>query len=283
MPVNTECNVGNRVEKNKIRKRNRNYIIIGIVTISALGIYKINDFYKQGVIVAEESNSLNNIEDNYIADSENNYVDNSEKENEIIEKNKLYSNKDVSLENNDYLMLINKKISIDENYIPPDLVIPNVKFRVADDMCREMRLDAANELEDMFNAAKEAGINLIAISGYRSYDYQREVYDKSVVTEGQEYTDNYVAIPGTSEHQTGLVMDLLSEEYLGLDEGFENTKAFKWIMENMTNYGFILRYPKGKEDITGYDYEPWHLRYVGVDVAREVMDNGLTLEEYLES
>ena len=77
-------------------------------------------------------------------------------------------------------------------------------------------------------------------------------------------------------------MDLLSDEYLSLDEGFENTMAFQWIMDNMTNYGFILRYPKGKEDITGYDYEPWHLRYVGVDVAEEIMSKGITLEEYLE-
>ena len=77
-------------------------------------------------------------------------------------------------------------------------------------------------------------------------------------------------------------MDVLSNEYSSLDEGFENTNAFKWLSENMSNYGFILRYPKGKEEITGYEYEPWHLRYVGVDDAKEITEKGLTLEEYLQ-
>ena len=149
-------------------------------------------------------------------------------------------------------------------------------------MCREMRVDAADAIEKMFADAANDGIDLIGISGYRSYEYQKIVYNRSIAIEGQEYTDHYVAIPGTSEHQTGLVMDLLSSEYLSLDEGFEDTKAFQWISENMSKYGFILRYPKGKESITGYDYEPWHLRYVGVDPAKKIMDKGITLEEYLE-
>ena len=277
MPIETKDKVSNRVKKNKIRKRNRSYIIIGTIVIITFGIYKIDNLCKQQTVagaIIEEKNDLSNSEDNTRSIS-------NTQENNTLENTKVqYDN--IKEESNDYLMLINKNSGINENYIPPDLVIPNVKFRVADDMCREMRLDAANALENMFNDAEEDGINLIAISGYRSYDYQKVVYDRSVATEGQQYTDNYVAIPGTSEHQTGLVMDLLSDEYLSLDEGFENTRAFQWIMENMTKYGFILRYPKGKEDITGYDYEPWHLRYVGVDVAEEIMSKGITLEEYLE-
>lgn len=277
MPIETKDKVGNRIKKNKIRKRNRSYIIIGTIIITTFGIYKIDNLCKQQTVagaIIEEKNGLSNSEDNTRSNS-------NTQENNTSENTKVKSD-NIKEESNDYLMLINKNSGINENYIPPDLVIPNVKFRVADDMCREMRLDAANALENMFNDAKEDGINLIAISGYRSYDYQKVVYDRSVATEGQEYTNNYVAIPGTSEHQTGLVMDLLSDEYLSLDEGFENTMAFQWIMDNMTNYGFILRYPKGKEDITGYDYEPWHLRYVGVDVAEEIMSKGITLEEYLE-
>ena len=277
MPIETKDKVGNRIKKNKIRKRNRSYIIIGTIIITTFGIYKIDNLCKQQTVagaIIEEKTGLSNSEDNTRSSS-------NTQENNTSENTKVKSD-NIKEESNDYLMLINKNSGINENYIPPDLVIPNVKFRVADDMCREMRLDAANALENMFNDAEEDGINLIAISGYRSYDYQKVVYDRSVATEGQEYTNNYVAIPGTSEHQTGLVMDLLSDEYLSLDEGFENTMAFQWIMDNMTNYGFILRYPKGKEDITGYDYEPWHLRYVGVDVAEEIMSKGITLEEYLE-
>lgn len=277
MPIETKDKISNRVKRNKIRKRNISCIIIGTIVITAFGIYKIDDLCKQhtvsGAVIEEKSNLIT---------GEYNARSSGTEENDAVENLNLQSDNSKE-EENDYLMLINKKSGINESYIPPDLVIPNVKFRVADDMCREMRLDAANALENMFNDAKNDGINLIAISGYRSYDYQKVVYDRSVETEGQEYTNNYVAIPGTSEHQTGLVMDLLSDEYLSLDEGFENTMAFKWIMENMSNYGFILRYPKGKESITGYDYEPWHLRYVGVDVAKEIMSNGITLEEYLEN
>ncbi len=274
MPINTMDEVSNRVKRKRIRKRS--YIIIGAIVITTFGIYKIDYSCKQqgvaGAIIensSERSRDLDNIKNDISQEGETAGNTRSQSDN-------------IKLESNDYLMLINKNSGINENYIPPDLVIPNVEFRVADDMCREMRADAANALENMFNDAKEIGINLIAISGYRSYDYQEIVYDSSVATEGQDYTDNYVAIPGTSEHQTGLVMDLLSDEYLSLDEGFENTRAFQWIMENMSNYGFILRYPRGKEDITGYDYEPWHLRYVGVDVAKEIMSKGITLEEYLE-
>lgn len=258
MPISMREEVNNRVTRNRKRK-GRKYIVAGVIIITTFGIYKINYYCKQKEVASV-----------------------------IIEENKYIENEEATIKNsrsasNEYLMLINKVSGINQNYIPPDLVIPNVKFRVADDMCREMRVDAAKALENMFNDAMKEGINLIAISGYRSYEYQQEVYDRSVAIEGQEYTNNYVAVPGTSEHQTGLVMDLLSDEYLSLDEGFENTRAFQWLKENMSNYGFILRYPKGKEDITGYDYEPWHLRYVGVDVAEEIMSKGITLEEYLNS
>ena len=276
MLIKRRDKLSNRVERNNIRKRKRNYIIIGAIFITTIGSYKIYDYCKQQKIAGAIIE--NNNEETY--NLENSKKDNSQ---DINDKENTESKSDNSISNdNNYLMLINKNSGINETYIPPDLVIPNVKFRVADDMCREMRTDAANALENMFNDAKNDGINLIAISGYRSYDYQKVVYDRSVATEGQEYTNNYVAIPGTSEHQTGLVMDLLSDEYSSLDEGFENTMAFQWLMKNMSNYGFILRYPRGKEDITGYDYEPWHLRYVGVNAAKEIMSKGITLEEYLE-
>lgn len=180
-----------------------------------------------------------------------------------------------------YLILVNKHNKISRRHVPNDLTVPYVRFSVADDMARNMRLEAANALENMFNDAERDGMILYGISGYRSYDYQVEVYNNSVATQGQDYTDKYVAIPGTSEHQTGLVMDVASEGYFSIDTNFEESDEFKWLSENMSNYGFIIRYPKGKEDITGYNYEPWHLRYVGVGPAKEISENGLTLEEYL--
>lgn len=183
----------------------------------------------------------------------------------------------------DYLILVNKQNKISHKYVPNDLTVPYVRFSAPDDMAKNMRLEAANALENMFNAAERDGLILYGISGYRSYESQQSVYDNSVATQGQDYTNKYVAIPGTSEHQTGLVMDVASEGYFSLDSNFEESDEFKWLSQNMSNYGFILRYPKGKEDITGYNYEPWHLRYVGVGPAKEITDSGLTLEEYLSN
>lgn len=183
---------------------------------------------------------------------------------------------------NEYLVLANKQNSLGDNYEPSDLVQPNIRLRTASEMTSQVRKEAATAFENMFADAKKDNIYLIGISGYRSHDYQATVYNNSLSTNGAEHTSKYVAKPGHSEHQTGLVMDVLSTEYDSLDIGFENTAAFKWLYHNMSNYGFILRYPKGKENITGYQYEPWHLRYVGKDAAKEIMENQLTLEEYLQ-
>lgn len=180
-----------------------------------------------------------------------------------------------------YLILVNKQNKLNHEYIPNDLTVPYVRFNTSSDMDKNMRIEAANALETMFNDAERDGIILYGVSGYRSYEYQQSVYDNSVATQGQDYTNKYVAVPGTSEHQTGLSIDVASEGYFSLDSNFEESDSFKWLSQNMSNYGFIIRYPKGKEDITGYNYEPWHLRYVGVEPAKQITNNGLTLEEYL--
>lgn len=182
---------------------------------------------------------------------------------------------------NELLILVNRDHGLDVNYVPDDLVVPNIYLNTANNMCAYLREEAARAMEDLFNAAKVDGINLIGISGYRSYDYQVNVYDKSVISEGAEATEKFVAEPGHSEHQTGLSMDILSSEYRSLDEGFENTQSYKWLCDNIAEYGFIIRYPKDKVDITKYDYEPWHLRYVGKEAAKEINEKGITLEEYL--
>lgn len=207
--------------------------------------------------------------------SKNNVQAESESKSEEI--NLVYNNP-----NDEYLVLVNKENSLEENYEPDDLVIPNIPLQTSSDMTAHVRYQVAVELENMFNDAKKSGINLIGISGYRSCDYQTTVYNDAVANDGAISANNYVAHPGHSEHQTGLAIDVLSDEYSNLDEGFENTESFKWLSENISNYGFIIRYPKGKEDITGYSYEPWHLRYVGKNAAKEISDNQLTLEEYLK-
>jgi zinc D-Ala-D-Ala carboxypeptidase len=180
------------------------------------------------------------------------------------------------------IALVNRSNRLDKNFAPKHLTIPNVKFSsYASADVKKMDAEAALALEDLFKAAKAAGITLLAVSGYRDYEYQNMLYRNKVTAAGKKEADKYVAQPGASEHQTGLAMDVLSNEYGSLDEGFANTKAYKWLVENSYKFGFIIRYPKGKEGITGYNYEPWHLRQVGIAAASEITQKHLTLEEYL--
>ncbi len=136
--------------------------------------------------------------------------------------------------------------------------------------------EVQSQLNIMFEAAKQDGINLFITSGFRSYNRQKELYNNYVKRDGKKAADTYSARPGHSEHQTGLAVDLNSTA-----NSFANTPEAKWIAENSYKYGFIVRYPKGKEDITGYIYEPWHVRYLGVEKATEVFESGLCLEEFL--
>ena len=176
------------------------------------------------------------------------------------------------------LILVNKKNTVNEDYIPKNLVKPNILFL---NSCtkEEMQLQskAAYALEELFKGAKEDGIILLGSSGYRSYQSQVNVYQKYYNENGKEYAEQYVAKPGTSEHQTGLAIDVTNESRC-----FDKTsKEAQWLANNAYKYGFILRYPEEKTDITGYNYEPWHIRYVGKRVAKKIYKNNETLEEYL--
>lgn len=168
-------------------------------------------------------------------------------------------------------------------YAPSDLVVPKVSLRHSSGNS-EMRLrqETAGALEEMVAAAKNAGINLRLTSGYRSYQLQISVYNGYVQQYGQAGADNISARPGTSEHQTGLAADL--EPATGkcrLEVCFADLPEGKWLAANSYLYGFIVRYPEGKEGVTGYDYEPWHLRYVGKDLASEMRKQNIqTLEEF---
>ena len=136
--------------------------------------------------------------------------------------------------------------------------------------------EANTALSEMIAAAKSEGINLYQISGFRSYSTQQTLYNNYVARDGKAAADRYSARPGHSEHQTGLAFDLNS-----LEQSFGETAEGKWLAENCWKYGFIIRYPYNKESITGYMYEPWHVRYLGKDVAKQVYESGLCLEEYL--
>lgn len=204
---------------------------------------------------------------------------------EIINNNQEVTDT-INIENKDTsnLILANKENILHEDYVPDNLVELKTAFISNGDLkVNVLTAEAAEALEELFKAASEDKIYLLGVSGYRDFDYQKQLFESEVEVFGNIQANRYVAKPGESEHQTGLAMDILSRDYEILDEGFKNTEAYKWIEENCFNFGFIIRYPENKEAITGYEYEPWHIRYVGVDTATEIMKENITLEEYLKN
>ena len=212
-----------------------------------------------------------------------------------------------------YLLLVNKQSELDVGYVPANLVTLTCATT------RSMQLEArtAQALYAMMAEMNAAGIkDVMVTSAYRSYEYQQDLYDKYLNDErrgisedasrvlGEEYikanyldkkifklsfedalkvVQSYSALPGQSEHQTGLCLDFITSDMGGeLTEAFENTQAFAWLAENAYKFGFILRYPKGMEGITGYTYEPWHYRFVGREAATDIYVGNMTLEQYLQ-
>lgn len=182
-------------------------------------------------------------------------------------------------DNQSILLLVNKENPLSEQYKPDDLVTVNVRFNSSSTAEEKMmRKEAASALEELFAGARKGGIQLYGLNGYRSYDTQKAIYDKACIKNGKSYADKYVAKPGYSEHQTGLAMDVTNRNY---STSFETTKEGKWLARNCYKYGFILRYPYDKQSVTGYNYEPWHIRYVGKSAAEKIFSENITLEEYL--
>lgn len=179
------------------------------------------------------------------------------------------------------LVLASEKSPLPDDFSVEVSKLPNGK---------EFDSRAIDDLKAMLSAAKADGVNLTVVSAYRSYDYQVGLFNRKVnqyKAKGYNDTDAYniaktiVALPGTSEHNLGLAADIVTSSYMTLDDGFEKTEAFTWLSSHCAEYGFILRYPKGKGDITGIIYEPWHYRYVGQAAAKSIMEKGICLEEYL--
>ncbi len=188
-----------------------------------------------------------------------------------------YENYESTDTSKDTLMIVNKHYKIENNYKPDNLVTVLSEHGYPN----KIRADVYEEFKKMYNAAKNDNVSIFIASPYRSYSDQNALYTYYVNTDGKQNADTYSARPGFSEHHTGLAMDLIPEYGLDLDT-FENSDGFKWMQENAYKYGFILRYPKDKEYITGYIYEPWHYRYVGINAATTIKNEGLTFEEYYE-
>ena len=171
-------------------------------------------------------------------------------------------------------MLVNKRRYLADDYKPEDLVKINEKYASSDDMYAS-RL-CVNAFIEMHDAALREGYEIVINSAYRSYQEQQDIVDLYLGLYGQNYVNNYVAKPGFSEHQTGLAFDIGSRKV----NVFANSEEYKWMLENAHKYGFINRFPKKYENITGFRSEPWHFRYVGKDIAKYIYENNITLEEY---
>lgn len=184
----------------------------------------------------------------------------------------------------DQLGLVNKEHALPDDFDPEDLTVPDVRFPFDEDLPKkQLREVAADALEKMFEAGDEEGMDLFAQSGYRPFDRQDAIFASNVEQNGEEEANKYSARPGESEHQTGLTMDITSPEVdYDLNTDFGDTDEGEWVEDHAAEFGFIIRYPEDKEDITEYQYEPWHLRYVGEQAAQEITEKGLSLEEYLD-
>lgn len=226
-----------------------------------IGDYDINQSgeYNLKYVVTDKNNNKTEEEFKLIV-KKNIYIEKISKE-EIGKTSKGYK-----IEKIDGLYYINNILIANKSYDLPANYNPGGLLNIFMENYNKMQKDALN-----------AGVTLNIISGFRSYETQQNLYNRYVSRDGKEAADTYSARPGHSEHQTGLAADINS-----VDQAFENTIEGKWLNDNCYKYGFIIRYPKGKESITGYIFEPWHIRYVG-DIAKSLYNNGdwITLEEYL--
>ena len=175
----------------------------------------------------------------------------------------------------DLLVLVNKYNQLPAGYEQYNLVNMSREYTVNDGKQYLLAGVAYEKYIEMSDAAKKDGLSMKVLSAYRTENYQKNLYNNKVRTTGKVNADNYSARPGHSEHQTGLAVDISSTKGT-----FEYTPEFKWLQKHAHEYGYILRYPKGKEWITGYSYEPWHYRYVGINAAKVIYEEGITYEEY---
>lgn len=229
-------------------------IVVGILVASAIGSLSFND---------TKNNKTNTPESQQQTKTDQSSTDNKSG----------FNKKQFSIDDPSSIWVVtNKKRPLGESFAPSDLTSINNA---------DMRDAAAKAAIDLMQSAKNQGVNLKLISGYRSYQAQKYLYESYVTKDGQAAADTYSARPGFSEHQTGLAADLgNSNGSCDLEICFADTEGGKWLADHAKDFGFVIRYPADKTAITGYQYEPWHIRYVGKDLAAEINSKNQTLEEF---
>ena len=257
-----------------------NVIIITLYIIIFIIVYVIfNHPSKINNINTEFINQIKNYE-SFDQTKINDYYNEYQISNNIIQSlNKInipdyYNYNEIEKTLNCSIPLVNRKYYLSNSFVPNNLVeISNVKKILRDNETMLLNKSAYDAYLKLYYNLIDNGYDIYIFSAYRSYDKQINIYNSSL-------NKSYVAYPGHSEHQTGLAIDISTLD-TGLTIHFENTKEFAYLKDNAHLFGFILRYPKDKEKITGYSYEPWHFRYVGIEHAKIIYENNLTLEEYI--
>lgn len=255
-----------------ITKASYNKEIINYLTLP----YFKEDNLERYINYENNTNKLNSVYDTNTIKENYNYEDTVTFVNANLDKE--YYKSDINLseeEEKSIDVIVNKYYKLDKNYVPEDLTVINSKYASG---TQKLRQEAATKFEEMCEDAKEAGYKIFAGSTYRSYDYQLNLYNRYVKSDSFANAETYSARAGYSEHQLGLAVDVLNGKWEYLSE---NDKEYTWLIANSYKYGFILRYPRGKEYITGYMFEDWHFRYLGTDLAQKVFDSGLTYDEYI--
>ena len=249
-------------------------IIIGVIAVLTF-LYVQSPFFGDKT---EEKEPPTSIELNENGDTQKPAPDELEKPIEETTQTEAKKAEDTGL-----LILVNKSNYLDENYKPADLAPIEYFAKDRSAEARFMRTEAAEHFNKMMLAGRESGFEIVMTTAYRSYGFQSILYNNYVANYGQAEADKYSAKPGYSEHQTGLAVDVTAPSVgYALTEAFDQTSEWKWLDENAADYGFILRYPKGKSGTTGYMYEPWHFRYVGIEAAKNITEREITLEEYID-
>ena len=288
----------NKREMRKRKKKMRGYICIGIMCLACIFSFLVGrnvgtvqarkeadaevavmENVQMGETENTEPESESTIAENDIQAEESLPTDEQDNEKEELpEESDPFADLDKSA-----ILLVNKYNKLPDDY--------EVTLKKLPDGTNKAAEEAYKPMCDMLKAARKDGMILEVCSSYRSVERQKELFEedmRALVRRGYSYLDAYDEVaretmpPGYSEHSTGLAFDIVALDYQMLDAKQETTEENQWLREHCAEYGFILRYPKGKEDITGIDYESWHFRYVGVEIAEYIMEEGITLEEFLE-
>lgn len=244
--------------------------IINIMNLSYFKIDNLKRYLDYDIMEVKSIYDISNIKKDFNYEDVVTYV-NANLDKEYYSSDNLISNEDASKID----VLVNKYHKLDENYEPSDLTIIDSKYASG---MQKLRKEAQIKFEEMASDMAKENLKIYAGSTYRSYTYQKGLYDRYVKKDGFAAAETYSARSGYSEHQLGLAVDIVNGKW---DYLSENDKEYDYLIKNSYKYGFILRYPRGSEYITGYMFEDWHFRYLGVELATKVFNSGLTYDEYI--